>query len=148
MTNCGADSVQRRLHGIALAWLAVLASASPLVAAATRATSGAASGPTSEAASAPNQGATSRSKAASAASAKLVDINSASRKELKTLPGIGDAEADKIIANRPYLSKTDLVGKNVLPIGPYLSLRNQIIAKQKGTKEVKQSNVPRKVAAP
>jgi competence protein ComEA len=58
----------------------------------------------------------------------LVDINSASRRELKTLPGIGDAEADKIIANRPYLTKTELVTKQVLPTGPYLSLKSRIVA--------------------
>jgi len=60
-----------------------------------------------------------------------VDINSASRKELMTLPGIGAAEADKIIANRPYLTKTELVTKGVLPTGPYLSLRYQVVAMQK-----------------
>jgi DNA uptake protein ComE-like DNA-binding protein len=60
----------------------------------------------------------------------LVDINSASRRELKTLPGIGDAEADKIVANRPYLTKTELVTKQVLPTGPYLSLKSRIVAMQ------------------
>ena len=60
-----------------------------------------------------------------------VDINSASRKELMTLPGIGAAEAAKIIANRPYLTKTELVSKNVLPMGPYLSLKNLVVAMPK-----------------
>jgi len=60
-----------------------------------------------------------------------VDINSAGRKELKTLPGIGDAEADRIVANRPYLTKTELVTKNVLPTGPYLALKNRVVAMQK-----------------
>lgn len=63
---------------------------------------------------------------------RLVDINSASKAELKKLPGIGDAEAEKIIKNRPYLSKTELVGKGVLGEGPYLSLRHKVIAFQKG----------------
>jgi len=63
-----------------------------------------------------------------AAPVKLVDINSASLKQLKTLPGIGDAEAKKIIAHRPYLTKTELVSKGVLPTGPFLSLKRQVVA--------------------
>lgn len=73
-----------------------------------------------------------RKPAAPSAAVKLVDINSASRKELKTLPGIGDAEAARIVANRPYASKTELVGKEVLPMGPYLSIKSRIVALPKG----------------
>ena len=62
----------------------------------------------------------------------LIDVNSASRAQLKTLPGIGDAEADKIVAGRPYLSKADLASKQVIPTGIYLSLKSRVIAKQKG----------------
>jgi|GEM_PF-4587416 len=68
---------------------------------------------------------------------KRIDINSASRKELKTLTGIGDAEADRIVAGRPYLSKAELVNRNVLPVGPYLSIKNQIIALQKNPPKAK-----------
>jgi competence protein ComEA len=70
--------------------------------------------------------------AASAAAERvaLVDINSASRAQLKTLPGIGDAEADRIVAGRPYLSKADLASRHVVPTGIYLSLRHRVIAKQ------------------
>jgi DNA uptake protein ComE-like DNA-binding protein len=60
-----------------------------------------------------------------------VDLNSASRKELMTLPGIGKPEADRIIANRPYLVKTDLVSKNVLPLGPFLSIKYLVVAMPK-----------------
>jgi DNA uptake protein ComE-like DNA-binding protein len=60
-----------------------------------------------------------------------IDINGANLKQLMTLPGIGQAEARKIIANRPYLSKAELVHKGVLPTGPYLSLKDRIIALQK-----------------
>jgi competence protein ComEA len=73
-----------------------------------------------------------------AAPVTLVDINSASRAQLKTLPGIGDAEASRIIAGRPYLSKADLATKNVIPTGVYLSLKRQIIAIQ--TQEPKAKN--------
>jgi DNA uptake protein ComE-like DNA-binding protein len=75
-------------------------------------------------------------KAAAATPVKLVDINSASRAELKTLPGIGDAEAQKIIEGRPYLSKADLVTEKVLPAGVYLSIKRLIIAKQEGKPKV------------
>jgi DNA uptake protein ComE-like DNA-binding protein len=64
--------------------------------------------------------------------AKQVDVNSASRAQLKTLRGIGDAEADRIIAARPYLSKAELVTKNVLPEGVFQSIRHDIVAVQHG----------------
>ena len=57
-----------------------------------------------------------------------VDLNSASRQELMTLPGIGAAEAGRIVANRPYLTKTDLVTKDVLPVGPFVSLKRLVVA--------------------
>jgi DNA uptake protein ComE-like DNA-binding protein len=71
--------------------------------------------------------------AASSPSAKPaapIDVNSASRAQLKTLPRIGDAEAERIIAGRPYRSKADLVEHGVLPAGVYLSIKGRIIAKQ------------------
>lgn len=61
---------------------------------------------------------------------KLVDINSATKEELKKLPGITEDEAAKIIAGRPYGSKTWIVGPNALTEAKYMSIKDKIIAKQ------------------
>lgn len=68
--------------------------------------------------------------AAPAAKVKPVDINSAAKAELKTLPGIGDAEADKIIAGRPYLSKANLLTHNIVSAAAYDAIKGRVIAKQ------------------
>jgi DNA uptake protein ComE-like DNA-binding protein len=71
------------------------------------------------------------SAACAALAAEPIDINSASREQLRSLPGIGEAQAERIVAGRPYLSKADLVSKHVIPAGVYLSLRHEIAAIQK-----------------
>ena len=67
---------------------------------------------------------------AASANVKLVDINSAGKDELKTLPGIGDREAAKIIAGRPYLSKAFLLTQKIITEADYQRLKKLIIAKQ------------------
>ncbi|CAG4883523.1 DNA-binding protein [Georgfuchsia toluolica] len=64
------------------------------------------------------------------AKVKLVDINSAEKKELMTLPGISDTEADKIIAGRPYLTKAHLTTRNIVSRAVYEKLKTLVIAKQ------------------
>lgn len=62
---------------------------------------------------------------------ELLDINSASVDELKTLPGVGDAYAKRIVDNRAYAKKDQLVSKKVIPQKTYEGIKNLIIATQK-----------------
>ncbi len=60
----------------------------------------------------------------------MIDLNSATEAELKTLPQIGDARASAIVKNRPYARKDELVSKKVLTQKQYDGIKDKVIAKQ------------------
>lgn len=60
--------------------------------------------------------------------AKPVDINSATAEQLKTVPGIGDAEAERIIRNRPYPTRSHLADRKVLTLEQYYALKDHFVA--------------------
>jgi len=69
-----------------------------------------------------------------APSGEKLDINSATKEQLDALPGIGEAYAQKIIENRPYRTKRDLVIKKIIPQSTYDKIKDQIIAHQASAK--------------
>ncbi len=64
------------------------------------------------------------------ASKSKLDVNTASESELRELPGVGDAYAKRIVENRPYKRKDELVRKGVVPQATYDKIKDQIIAHQ------------------
>lgn len=59
----------------------------------------------------------------------LIDINTATKEQLMTLEGIGEARSVSIISHRPYKAKNELVDKNVLSQAVYDKIKDHIIAK-------------------
>ena len=64
-----------------------------------------------------------------------LDINTAPASELETLPGIGEAYSKKIVENRPYKGKDELVQKKIIPQATYDKIKDHIIAKQGAAKK-------------
>ena len=58
----------------------------------------------------------------------LLDINTATLEQLKALPGFGYTYARRVIAGRPYVTKTQLLTRGVLPLNAYNKVAPLIIA--------------------
>lgn len=63
-----------------------------------------------------------------AAANDLLDINTASPAELKALPGMGQAYAQRVIAGRPYSAKNQLATRGILPEEEYERIKPLIVA--------------------
>jgi DNA uptake protein ComE-like DNA-binding protein len=56
-----------------------------------------------------------------------VDLNKATKADLSSLPGITDAKADRIIAERPYASAHQLVSRHEITEDEYTQIRDRVI---------------------
>jgi DNA uptake protein ComE-like DNA-binding protein len=78
-------------------------------------------------------------------STSLVDLNTASKQALMTLPGITETSAKKIIENRPYKTKADLTQKKVISPDAYAKIEARVNVKT--TTRVSPGNVEKKAAS-
>jgi competence protein ComEA len=60
----------------------------------------------------------------------LIDINTATPAQLRSLPGMGDAYVRRILEGRPYTAKKQLITRGVLPQPAYEKIAPYIIAKR------------------
>jgi len=56
----------------------------------------------------------------------LLDLNSATLSELRELGGIDDSLAERIVENRPYVTKIDLIGRRVIPDPVYEEIKYSV----------------------
>jgi len=64
------------------------------------------------------------------AAGELIDLNTATKERLLTLPGVGEATARQIIKERPYAKKDQLKSKKILTEQGYDRIKDRIIARQ------------------
>jgi len=62
--------------------------------------------------------------------APKIDLNTATREELMTLPGVDGTMADKIIAERPYKSMSQLTSKKIVTKAEYAKIKSHVTARQ------------------
>ena len=60
-----------------------------------------------------------------------LNINTATRAELLTLPDLTPEQADAIIAGRPYRSSTELLHRRVLPRKEYTKIASHVVARER-----------------
>ena len=59
----------------------------------------------------------------------LLDLNEATLDVLKSFHDLGDEIAERIIENRPYATKIDLIGRMVIPEDIYELIKHEITAR-------------------
>jgi DNA uptake protein ComE-like DNA-binding protein len=60
---------------------------------------------------------------------KPLDLNTATKEQLLTLPGLTAAQADRIIADRPYKEAGELVSRRIIPKSEYDRISDRVKAR-------------------
>ena len=61
---------------------------------------------------------------------KPLDLNTATKEQLLSLPGVTTADADRVITGRPYSDPNDLVKRHILVKAEYDKIADQVTAKK------------------
>ena len=61
---------------------------------------------------------------------KQLDLNTATKDQLLSLPGVTAAEADRVIAGRPYNEAVDVVTRRIMPKAEYVKISDRVTAKK------------------
>jgi DNA uptake protein ComE-like DNA-binding protein len=61
---------------------------------------------------------------------KQLDLNTATKDQLLSLPGVTAAEADRVIAGRPYSEAGDVVARRIMPKSEYDKIADRVTAKK------------------
>ncbi len=78
----------------------------------------------------PSETPPSAAQSAPAAAPGVVNVNKASASDLVLFLGLSQAEADRIVNNRPYRVKGELVAKNVVPKETFDMIKDRITVSQ------------------
>jgi len=110
--------------------VALVSCALPLAAQTAKPATGTTAKPAAKPSGAAKPAAAQKPAAEKSTATKLLDLNSASKADLESLPGIGEKYSQKIIDGRPYQRKDQLVSKKIIPQGTYDKIKDQLIATQ------------------
>jgi DNA uptake protein ComE-like DNA-binding protein len=61
---------------------------------------------------------------------KPLDLNTATKDQLRSLPGMTAEEADRVIGGRPYNEPVELVTRHIMPKTEYDKIADQVTARK------------------